>query len=148
MSYQSSTIPFGTDATVVAGYAYSTSRLGNFNLQIENTGSNTLTMKVAQFVSGNPSSYSLIVPWFSVVPAGTVSKALVVNSQQIAFFGSGGTTANISFDYRNPSNLRGAQVDIVPIGRYGWGFDVDFDEASFLPDWPSLPTDGPEGKGG
>lgn len=145
---QSSTIPFGNDATKCAGYAYSTERLGNVDLLVENTGLTTLTMMVAQFVSGNPSSYALIVPWFTVVPGGTTTKLMVVPTKQVAFFGSGSTTANISFAFRNPANLRGAQIDIVPIGRFGWTYDIAFNTASFLPDWPNLPTDGPEGVGG
>lgn len=146
---QSSIIPFGTDATKIAGYAYATERLGNVDLLIENTGDTTLSMKVAQFVSGSPtSSYSQIVPMFTVVPGGNVTKQLVVAGAiapgpQIAFFGSGGTTANVTIVFRNPGNLRGVQVDIVPIGRFGWGFDVAFNQASFLPTWPTLPNDGP-----
>lgn len=145
---QVSIIPFGTDASKIAGYAISTQRLGNFDLLIENVGDTTLTMCVKQFVSGSPSSYSIIVPWFSVVPGGTTSKACVVNTQQIGFFGSGGTTANITFSYRNPANLRGAQVDIVPVGKYGWTYDIAYPTGSTQPTWPNLPSDGPQGVGG
>ncbi len=142
---QSSTLPFGTDATKVAGYVYATERLGNCDILFENTGANAITMKVGQFVSGNPSSYALIVPWFTVQPGGTVSKSLVLPGvsapgPQIAFFGSGGSTANVTFAFRNPSDLRGVDISIVPIGRLGWGFDTAFDQASFLPNWPSLPS--------
>jgi hypothetical protein len=145
---QASIIPFGTDATKVAGYAFATARLGNVDLVFENTGDNTLSAKCSQFVSGNPSSYVQIVPWFTVVPGGTVTKSLCLPGvsapgPQIAFFGSGRTTANISVVARNPANLRGIEVSIVPIGRFGWGFDTAFDQGSFLPTWPSLPNDGP-----
>ncbi len=141
---QLSVIPFGTDATVIAGYAIATERLGNVDLQIENLGANTLSMKVAQFVSGNPSSYTTIVPLFTVAPGGVLTKSLVVaGAKQLAFFGSGRTTANISPVFRNPADLRGASIDIVPVGRFGWTFDIAFDQNSFLPSWPSLPNDGP-----
>lgn len=145
---QNSIIPFGTDATKVAGVAYATQRLGNVDLLVENVGDTTLTMNVAQFVGGAPSSYAIVVPWFTVVPKGTVTKSLVLAGAiapgpQVAFFGSGGTTANISFAFRNPADLRGVEISIVPVGRYGWTFDVAFNTDSFLPTWPNLPSDGP-----
>ncbi len=144
MSNQISLVPFGTDATVVAGYAVSTERLGNVDLSFNNVGENTLYVKVAQFVSGSPnSSYSTIVPLFSVVPKGTVTKSLVVFSKQLAFFGSGNTVANITPTFRNPSDLRGAQIDIAVQGKFGWGYDVAYDTAANEPIWPPLPSDGP-----
>lgn len=142
--FQLSVIPFGTDATKVAGYAIATDRLGNVDLQIQNLGDTTLSMKVAQFVSGTPSSYTTIVPMFTVVAGGVITKSLAVaGTKQLAFFGSGGTTANITPIFRNPADLRGATIDIVPVGRFGWTFDTAFPSATTSPTWPSLPTDGP-----
>lgn len=142
--FQLSVIPFGTDATKVAGYAIATDRLGNVDLQINNIGSNTLYMKVAQFTSGTTSSYTTIVPLFSVVAGGVVTKSLAVaGTKQLAFFGSGSTSANITPIFRNPADLRGATIDIVPVGRFAWTFDTSLDSEQNFPTWPSLPTDGP-----
>lgn len=139
---QQSTIPFGTDATKIAGYAQSTERLGNVDFLITNTGDNQLSMKIAQFVSGNPSSYAVIVPMFTVQPKGNVTKSLCIASQQIAFFGSGNTTANITPVLRNPADLRGAQIDITQTGRFGWTTDIAAPAQFGYPVWPSLPNDG------
>lgn len=145
MSSQLSVIPFGTDATKLAGYAQATERLGNVDMQFNNLDSvNTLSVKVGQFVSGNPSSYTTIVPMFTVAPLGNVTKSLVIaGSKVIGFFGSGNCTANITPTFRNPADLRGADISIFATGKQGWGYDISYPEAAYEPIWPALPDDGP-----
>jgi hypothetical protein len=133
---QVSKIPFGNDASVMAGYAYRAGdRLGRFDLVIENTGDNVLSMQVREAVS--PSGFSNLGAFFTVNPGGTVTKSYTLLSEKVAFFGSGNTVANVSTVIRNKANLRGAEIDIVVTGRKGWGFDEGFDQNAFKPNWGS-----------
>jgi hypothetical protein len=130
---QISTIPFGSDATILAGYALAANdRLGNLDLVIENTGANDLYLKVAEYDGvTSPSGYADIGVPVTVVPKGTKTVSLSLLSKKIGFFGSGNTVANVSTVYRNRADLRGAQIDIVVQGRKGWGFDTAFDVNAF-----------------
>ena len=147
MINQASIIGFGTDATILSGYALAANdRLGNFDLVVENVGTNTLnlTVKELNMVSGYN---TVITPWISVVPKGTKTISFSgILSQQIGFFGSGNTTANISTVLRNPANLRGASIDIVAQGHRGFGWDQAFGSKAFrspgygaFPDVPTAP---------
>ena len=132
---QVSSIPFGTDATLLAGYAYrANDRLGNVDLVIENTGSNALYFQLKE--QTNPSgAFVAVGAAQSIVPKGTKTVSYNLLSERVGFFGSGNTTANVSFVIRNKGNLRGAQIDIVVTGRRGWGFDPGFNQNSEVPTW-------------
>lgn len=132
---QVSSIPFGTDATLLAGYAYRAGdRLGNVDLVIENTGANALYFQLKE--QTNPSgAFVNVGSAQTLVPKGTKTVSYNLISERVGFFGSGNTTANVSFVIRNKGNLRGAQIDIVVTGRRGWGFDPGFDTNSQVPNW-------------
>jgi len=132
---QVSSIPFGTDATLLAGYAYrANDRLGNVDLTIENTGSNALYFQLKE--QTNPSgAFVNVGAAQTLVPKGVKTVSYNLIAKRVGFFGSGSTTANVSFSIRNKGNLRGAQVDIVVTGRRGWGYDAGFDTNSQVPNW-------------
>jgi hypothetical protein len=112
---QLSSIGFGTDATVFAGYAQSAGdRLGKIDFIFENTGPNQAYIKLGQYDgTTSPSGYAQIGDAFTVAPGGALTKSYVLLSKRVAFFGSGSTTVNISTAIRNKGDLRGAQIDIV-----------------------------------
>lgn len=122
---QMSTIGVGSDATVLAGLAMAgaNDRLGNFDLIIENTGANTLYLRVKEQTLPQ-SGFTDIGSPISVVAKGTVTKSYTVLNQRIGFFGSGNTTANITPVIRNKGDLRGAQIEIIQIGKRGWTTDT------------------------
>ncbi len=154
---QVSKIGFGVDATVLAGYAHAANeRLGAVNFTFENTGANTLYVKVMQFDgTTSPSGFANVTPLgasvanFLVVPGGVTTKSFNLISKRIGFFGSGNTLAdgtgsaastfaNITAELRNKSDLRGGQIDITPIGRKGWGYDDGFDKSTLQKKWGSV----------
>lgn len=136
---QVSKIPFGSDASVMAGYASrANDRLGRFDLIVENTGDNTLSMQIREAVA--PSGFANLGAFFTVAPGGSVTKSYTILSAKIGFFGSGNTVANVTTVLRNKGNLRGAEIDIVVTGRRGWGFDAGFNQGAFKPEWPSPDT--------
>lgn len=139
---QQSSIGFGTDATLFAGYAQSANdRLGNIDFIFENTGANQAYIKLAQYDgSTSPSGYATIGVPFTLVPGGVATKSFVILGKRVAFFGSGSTTVNISTAIRNKGDLRGAQIDIVAVGREGWGLDAAFNPATLTKKWGSVPT--------
>ena len=134
MLNQLSAVGFGTDATVMAGYAIGVDRyLGNVDFIVENIGSNTLWLTFKEYTgtginaaggsTNAGSGYVSLGSALTIVPGGQLTQSLSVLSQQIGFFGSGNTEANISCIYRNPSDLRGAQIDMFIAGRKGWCID-------------------------
>jgi hypothetical protein len=145
MLNQLSGVPFGTDATTLAGYAIAVNdRLGNVNFIVENTGANNLWIEFREFVgvANTPvaaSGYSTIGAAFTVVPGGQITQSLSILSQQVGFFGSGSTTANISCVFRNPADRRGAQIDLAIVGRVGWSVDPAYPVKAFRPNWGSPP---------
>jgi hypothetical protein len=140
MSNQVSTIPFGTDATTLAGYAYRVNdRLGNLDLMIENTGANSLYFVVKEQTNPSGAFVAVSTP-VTVVPKGLKTISLNLLSKKVGFFGSGNTTANVQFTQRNPSNLSGAQTDIVVTGRRGWGYDAGLSAGDKLPTWSNPDT--------
>ena len=152
MLNQLSAVPFGTDATVMAGYAISVDRyLGNVDFIVENTGTNTLWMEFKEYVgtANTPvagSGYVSLGAALTVVPGGQLTQSLSVLSQQIAFFGSGNTEANISCVFRNPADLRGAGIDMFILGRKSWSVDPGFNYRARGPVWgspPDSPTTAP-----
>lgn len=139
---QLSSIGFGTDATVYAGYAQSANdRLGNIDFVFENTGANQAYIKLAQYDgTSSPSGYATIGLPFTVAAGGNITKSYVLLNKRVAFFGSGSTTVNISAVIRNKADLRGGQIDIVAGGRKGWGLDPAFDPAQLTKKWGTVPA--------
>jgi len=140
MSNQISTIPFGTDASKLVGYATrANERLGGFDLIIENTGSNTLSMQVRTLGGLYGTTWTPIEAFFTVVPQGNTTRHYAIVNQVIGFFGSGNTTANVSSVIRNPAGLRGGQIDIYVQGKKNWGFDPAYATGAYTPVWGSPP---------
>lgn len=150
---QLSSVGFGPDATVFAGYAQSAGdRLGNLDFVFENTGPNTAYIRLMQYDGATPPSGFATTPidqgftttgfqGFAVVPGGTLTRSYVLVSKVVGFFGSGNTTVNISAVIRNKADLRNAQIDIVASGRKSWGFNEGFDRATLTKKWGT--TTGP-----
>jgi len=143
---QLSSIGFGSDIQVLAGYAqYANSALGNVDILLENTGSNTLTFVAKEYpvtaAKGGVSGYGVVGDFITVVPKGVRTVSYNVVSKRIGFFGSGNTTANVSINFRNKADLRGAQIDIVATGRRGWGFDDGFNRPELTKKWGRQPDD-------
>ena len=154
MSNQISGVPFGTDATVLAGWAVTAGpALGNIDFVVENTGTNTLTFQfktLTTYGSYTPVTTS-VGAWFTVAPSGVVTKSLCLVSTTLGFFGSGNTTANITQNLRNPADLRGAGIDMFVTGKRGWnstnnnsttggggGFDTAYNTNANEPVWPVI----------
>lgn len=137
---QISSVGFGPDATVLAGYAQSANeRLGNIDFVYENTGTNSAYIKVGQFDGvTSPSGYKDVGNAVTVVPGGTLTRSFTFISKRIGFFGSGNTKVNISAVIRNKGDLRGAQIDIVPVGRRSWGYDQAFDRPQLTKQWGTV----------
>lgn len=135
MSNQVSLIPFGTDATKIAGYLYrANDRLGNFDLQIENTGANNLYFVVKEQTNPSGAFVAVSAP-VTVVPKGLKTLSLNLLSKKVGFFGSGNTTANVQITQRNPGNLAGAAWDLVVTGKRGWGYDAGLSDGDKQPVW-------------
>ena len=139
---QCSTIGFGTNAQVLAGYALAANdRLGNIDLIVENTGKNSLYFKIAEHDGvTSPSGYRDIITPVTIVAGGNKTISLNLLNKQIGFFGSGPTTANVSTVIRNPANLAGRQIDIVAgPAHQGWGFSSATDVKAFRsPGYPPV----------
>ena len=149
---QVSRIGFGGDATVLAGYIVTTNAsLGNVDLVIENTGSNTLYLLIKELQTGaSPSGYASTISEspigttaigtpISVVPSGVITKSYCLLSKRLGFFGSGNTVANISTVIRNPADLRGARLELVTPGKQGWGFENAVNKATIGKNWGDAP---------
>ena len=143
---QLSLIPIGDDANVHAGYAQSANdRLGAVDFVFENVGPNTAYIRVCQYDGQTPpSGYATIdksfttspfisgFKGFAVAPGGVVTRSYVLMSKRVAFFGSGNTAVNVTAVIRNKGDLRGAQIDIVPTGRKGWGYDEGWNKNELI----------------
>ena len=159
---QASIVPFGVDASRLAGYAMTANeRLGAIDFVFENVGSIAAYIKVMAYVSPSttPSGYSDVLPLqneaygnvtnsppssaltgftsvgppFVLAPKGVLTRSYNLLAKRIGFFGSGiaatvtqmiapyqslkvsSTVVNITAVIRNPSDLRGAQIDIGPV---------------------------------
>lgn len=148
---QVSSVPFGTDANVFQAYAQSAGdRLGAIDFVFENTGPNNAYIRLAQYDgTTSPSGFATIdttasaspfniFTGFAVAPGGTVTRHYTLISKRVAFFGSGNTIVNISAVIRNKSDLRGAQIDIVAVGRRGWGYDEAWNRNELIKKWGSV----------
>jgi hypothetical protein len=185
---QASLVPFGTDASRLAGYAQTANeRLGAIDFIFENTGSIPAYILVQQYVgpTTSPSGYSAQQPnqaqsinytyvstgtatytplgaAFIVAAKGCITRSYNLLSQRVGFFGSGiataltgiingvfynnvtfkSTTVNITAVIRNPSDIRGAQIDISQVGRQGWGYDQAFNTPNLTKQWGFNSTTG------
>lgn len=134
------------------GYAESANdRLGAIDFVFENTGPNTAYIRLAQYDGvTSPSGFATIdttytaAPFtanfrgFVVAPGGSTTRHYTLISKRVAFFGSGNTNVNISAVLRNKSDLRGAQIDIVAVGRRGWGYDEAWNRNELIKKWGSV----------
>lgn len=107
-------------------------------------------------ISATPAPYALVGTPFVVAPKGALTRSYNLLSKKIGFFGSGiagnvtqqqapyqtllvrSTTVNITAVLRNPSDLRGAQIDINTVARQGWGFDPAMDTPTLTKKWGSV----------
>jgi hypothetical protein len=148
---QISNVGFGTDATLLAGYAqHANASLGNVVITVENTGENSLYFQLKEYPvaasAGGVSGYGRTGPAITVVPKGVKDLSYNLVSRRVGFFGSGNTKANISISMRNKADLRGAQIDLVAVGRRGWGYDDAFNTGELTknfgspPDSPTTPS--------
>jgi hypothetical protein len=137
---QLSSIGFGTDANVFAGYAQSANdKLGNIDFVFENTGANQAYIKLMQYDGvSSPSGFAVVGTPFTVEAGGNITKSYVLLNKRVAFFGSGNTTVNVSAVIRNKSELRNAQIDIVAVGRRGWGYDEGFNKLELKKKWGTV----------
>lgn len=182
---QASLVPFGVDASRLAGYAMTANeRLGAIDFVFENTGQIAAYIKVMAYVgvTTTPSGYGDVLPLqneamnsvagaspsaaitgftsvgppFVLNPKGVLTRSYNLLAKRIGFFGSGiaatvtqqiapyqslkvsSTTVNITAVMRNPSDLRGAQIDISPVTRQGWGYDPAMDTPTLTKKWGSV----------
>lgn len=147
---QLSSIGFGPDITVMAAYAQAANdKLGALDFQFENVGNATATIRLMSYDGSTaPSGFVAIATAtqqsaqvagaFTIVPGGTISKSYVLVNKRVAFFGSGNTLVNITPVYRNKGDLRGAQIDIVTVGRRSWKFDDAFNRSELTKKWGSI----------
>lgn len=100
--------------------------------------------------------YTTVGAPFVLQPRGVVTRSYNLLSKRVGFFGSGvaatvtqqiapyqslrvsSTTVNITAVIRNPADLRGAQIDISPVGRQGWGYDPAMDTPNLTKHWGSV----------
>lgn len=145
---QLSSVAFGSDINVFAGYAQTAGdRLGSISFVFENTGPNAATIRLGYHDgTTSPSGYSIIDSFdttantqgFKVAAGGQVTKSYNLISKTIGFFGSGNTTVNISTVIANKANLRGAQIDIKAVGRKNWSVEDGMDFTTTNKKWGTV----------
>lgn len=138
---QQSIIPIGSNATYLAGYAFAANEvLGNVDFIFENVGPGTAYIRLKTYDGvSSPSGYADLLPAFTIVPKGTVTKSLSLLSTRLGIFGSGNTRLNVSTAIRNKANLRGAQIDFVTPGKKGYAFDKATNIGEFQsPGYPAV----------
>lgn len=105
-----------------------------------NDGSGLITAMAKTNLSGGE-SWVNVGSSHTVVPKGTKTASYVLNSKTVGFFGTatGGTTVNITSVIRNRGDLRGAQIDLLPGGRKGWGYSSGFNPDAVRNNWGPIP---------
>lgn len=138
---QLSSIGFGSDASVFAGYAQAAGdKLGNIDFVFENTGPNAAYLRLMQYDGvTSPSGFAQVGSWMTLAAGGTLTQSYVLLSKRVGFFGSGNTIVNISTIIRNKADLRGAQIDILASGRFGWGYDEGYNKLELKKKWGAVP---------
>lgn len=156
---QLSDISFGNDATTLRGYAQATNeRLGSIDFLIENTGNIALVFQLRQYDGAtSPSGYANVGAQVTVNARGKKTVSYNLLGKRVGFFGSGvaatvtvngvsslytSTTANITAVYHNKGDLRGAQIDLVAVGRRGWTYDDAFSKPELKKKWGTMSTGG------
>ena len=158
------TATFGTDASVLVGYAETANeRLGNVDFIVENTGDIDLFFQVRQYDGiTSPSGYANVGAGNTIKARGAKTISYTLLSKRIGFFGSGTAasitvpsnatgvggstvlrsyaTANITAVLRNKGDLRGAQIDLTATGRKGWSYDDGFSTAELKKKWGTMNT--------
>lgn len=152
---QLSAIGFGNDATTLRGYAQAANeRLGAIDFQVENTGNIALAFQLREYDgTTSPSGYANVGAQYSVAARGKRTISYNLLSKRVGFFGSGvaatvtvngvsqyitSTTANITAVIHNKGDLRGAQIDLVAVGRRGWTIDDGFASPELRKKWGSV----------
>lgn len=138
----------------MAGYAQAANdKLGAVDFQFENVGNTPATIRLMSFDgSSPPSGYVPIATAtqqpglppgaFIVAPGGALTRGYILLNKRVGFFGSGNTLVNITPVYRNKGDLRGAQIDIVVMGRRSWKFDDAFNKPELTKKWGQIDTQG------
>jgi hypothetical protein len=78
-------------------------------------------------------SWTQLIAPFTIVPGGRVEKQAVVFSKVIGIFGSGLTTVSLEIPHTHAAALRGGHIDVEPVSRQGYGFDVGIDRNQLFP---------------
>lgn len=157
---QLSSVFWGDDATTLRGYAQAANeRLGAIDFLVENTGDIALVFQLRQFDgSTSPSGYANVGAQTTVNPRGRKSITYTLLGKRVGFFGSGvaasvtvggvtkyvtATSANITAVIHNKGDLRGAQIDLVAVGRKSWGYDEAYAYKELKKKWGTVaPTGG------
>jgi hypothetical protein len=150
-------IPIGNNIGVLCGYAHTTTdRLGPITMQFENTGTTptnsflgvnipsqigtTARITVLQFVpsgtttNGIPQgTWQTLVSPFLLGPGCRKDIQAVVFARTIGIFGSGNTVVTLEIPYSHAAALRGQHIDIQPVGRVAYGFDIGIDRNHLFP---------------
>jgi len=152
---QLSSIGFGNDATTLRGYAQAANeRLGAVDFLVENTGDIALAFQLRRYDgTTSPSGYANVGAQYSVAARGKRTISYNLLSRRVGFFGSGvaatvtvggvskyvtSTTANITAVIHNKGDIRGAQIDLVAVGRRGWTVDDAFAPPELRKKWGSV----------
>lgn len=152
---QISAIGFGTDASVLLGYAETANeRLGNIDFIIENTGNIPLYFRLRAYDGvTSPSGYANIGSDVTVAARGTKTLSYTLLNKRVGIFGSGvagnvsingvstfhsSTTANVTAVIRNKGDIRGAQIDITVTGRKSWTYDPAFNKPDLTKKWGTV----------
>lgn len=133
----------GSDNTDLVGYALNpTDRLGAVSITITNLGlggghiadttpaASDASVEIKQLVDGE---YVEFIAPFTVVTGGTKVVPAVIGTKQIGFFGSGNTRISVAIHHPHAAALRGGHIDIVPVGRKGYGFDTSVNREHLFP---------------
>lgn len=157
---QLSSIYFGSDGNSLRAYAQAANeRLGTVDFLVENTGDIALVVQLRKFDgTTSPSGYGNIGAQTTVNPRGRRSISYTLLGKRVGFFGSGvaasvtvggvtkyvtSTSANISAVVHNKGDLRGAQIDIVAVGRKSWAYDEAYPYGELKKKWGTVsPTGG------
>ena len=156
---QLSSIGFGNDATTLRGYAQTANeRLGVVDFQVENTGDIPLVLQLRNFDgTTSPSGYANVGAQTTVNARGRKTLSYTLLGKRVGFFGSGvaasvtvegvtkyvtSTTANITAVIANKGDLRGAQIDLVAVGRKSWGYDEGYAYTELKKKWGTVSPSG------
>lgn len=160
---QLSTLSFGGDASVLAGYAVATNeRCGAVDIQYQNISDISCVVQVRAYDGvTSPSGYYNVGAQSTIVARGNLTVSYNFLSTQIGFFGSGisatvttpsnatGITGqshvqsfaqlSVGMVLRNTSDLRGAQWDIIPDpARQGYALPLGVQPATLTKKWGTV----------